>query len=143
MRRGPENYHENHPPALGAGADTLSRVSRTCQSVRGLDARSPRTVDHGYHENQPMLLTWWSVTRRLPVTDTTLNQIDTLARCVIEQLSEEPGARPLYEIGELCFRALEGDLDARQQVDQALAWLASRIEEVSDEPQARIVWAAG
>jgi len=65
------------------------------------------------------------------MTDTTLNQIDTLARCVIEQLSEEPGARPLYEVGELCFRALEGDLDARAQVDQALAWLAARIEEVT------------
>jgi len=65
------------------------------------------------------------------MTDTTLNQIDTLARCVIEQLSEEPGARPLYEIGELCFLALEGDLYAREQVDRALIWLAARIEEVT------------
>ena len=65
------------------------------------------------------------------MTDTTLNQIDTLARCVIEQLSEEPGARPLYELGDLCFRALEGDVAAREQVDHALAWLAARIEEVT------------
>ena len=65
------------------------------------------------------------------MTDTTLSQIDTLARCVIEQLSEEPGARPLYELGELCFRALEVDVAAREQVDQALAWLAARIEEVT------------
>jgi hypothetical protein len=65
------------------------------------------------------------------MTDTTLNQIDTLARCVIEQLSEEPGARPLYELGELCFLALEGDVAAREQVDRALAWLAARIEEVT------------
>ena len=65
------------------------------------------------------------------MTDTTLNQIDTLARCVIEQLSEEPGARPLYELGELCFLALEGDAAAREQVDRALAWLAARIEEVT------------
>jgi hypothetical protein len=65
------------------------------------------------------------------MTDTTLNQIDTLARCVIDQLSEEPGARPLYELGELCFRALEGDVAARKEVDRALAWLAARIEEVT------------
>jgi len=65
------------------------------------------------------------------MTDTTLNTLDTLARCLIEQLAEEPGARPLYEVGELCFRALEGDTAAREQVDAALAWLAAQVEEVT------------
>jgi predicted NBD/HSP70 family sugar kinase len=65
------------------------------------------------------------------MTDTTLNQIDEAARWVIERLSEEAGAHGDQELRALCHRALEGDPEARAAVDEAMAWAAAQLDEVT------------
>jgi len=61
----------------------------------------------------------------------TRDTIDEAARWVIERLSEEAGAHGDEELRALCHRALEGDLDARAEVNEALAWAAAQVEEVA------------
>jgi len=61
----------------------------------------------------------------------TRDTIDEAARWVIKRLSEEAGAHGDEELRDLCLRALEGDADARSEVDAALAWAAAQVEEVA------------
>ena len=61
----------------------------------------------------------------------TRDTIDEAARWVIERLSEEAGMHGDEELRALCHRALEGDPEARAEVDAALAWAAAQVEEVT------------